>query len=384
VLAALVLVRHVSERLTRRLNVRSEQCVGTAPARVSVVIPSYNYARYLPTAVESVLSQEGVNVDVIVVDDASTDDSVALSRSYAARTPRVAVLANERNRGPVDTFNKGLARAEGEFVVRLDADDALTPGSLARSVDVARAYPSVGLVYGHPLHFEAEPLPEPRLKPSRWTLWPGTQWLELCCRAGANVISSPEALMRRSVVDVVGGQRLLAHTHDMEMWLRIAAFSDVAYVHGADQAWHRDHALSLSTRSVDVVVDFACRRDAFAELFTGMAGELPGAQARWRTARRSLAREALRFACHAYDRGRAEEQVVDSLVVFARGCEADVEMLPEWRQLERRRRLGNVATSRRPWFVARAAMRGVGSRMRHRRWSATGMYVRYPLRRSFP
>ena len=60
--------------------------------------------------------------------------------------------------------------------------------------------------------------------------------------------------MRRSIIDRIGGQRPLAHTHDMEMWLRIAAYADVAYVNGAYEAWHREHAASLSKKAEDRLV----------------------------------------------------------------------------------------------------------------------------------
>lgn len=95
---------------------------------VSVVIPCFNYARYVPEAVGSVLEQRGVVVDIIIVDDCSTDDSLAVARGLADEHPQVQVLANAVNAGPVATFNRGLAQARGEFLVRLDADDLLTPG----------------------------------------------------------------------------------------------------------------------------------------------------------------------------------------------------------------------------------------------------------------
>ena len=72
-----------------------------------------------------------------------------------------------------------------------------------------------------------------------WTVWPGRQWLADRCRSGLNVITSPEVVVRTSVIRRVGGQQPLAHTHDMEMWMRISAFSDVGRVDGPDQAWHR-------------------------------------------------------------------------------------------------------------------------------------------------
>ena len=229
---------------------------------VTVVIPCFNYGRFLPGAVASALSQDGVEVDVVVVDDRSTDNSLAVARTLAVEHPAVRVLAHDTNRGMVATFNDGLAFVSGEFLVRLDADDLLTPGSLARAAALARCYPSVGLVYGHPRHFTGEP-PAPRLHVRSWTVWPGRHWLADRCRTGLNVITSPEVLMRTSVVQRVGGQQPLMYTHDMEMWLRISAFADVARVNGPDQAWHRDHPDSLSARLVDELKDLHERRAAF-------------------------------------------------------------------------------------------------------------------------
>ena len=128
-------------------------------ATVTVVVPCYNYADYLPHAVHTALSQQEVDVEVVIVDDASTDNSLEVARQLAAADARVRVLAHPENRGPVRTFNDGLATVVTEFVVRLDADDLLTPGSLARSAQVCAAFPSVGLVYGHPIHFDEEPPP---------------------------------------------------------------------------------------------------------------------------------------------------------------------------------------------------------------------------------
>lgn len=345
------------------------------PASVTVVIPCFNYARFLPQAVESALSQTGVRVDVVIVDDASTDDSLVVARDLAARHGSIQVLAHEVNGGPVRTFNDGLALASGEFLVRLDADDLLTPGSLSRAVALARAFPSVGLVYGHPLHFATE-RPEPRTAVRSWTVWPGGHWLADRCRSGLNVITSPEVVMRRSVVEVVGGQQPLAHTHDMEMWLRIAAFSDVARVDGADQAWHRDHPDSLSSRHVDPLTDLAERRAAFDTLFDGIAGTRPDAPALRRLAQQAIARDALVSACHLMDRGRASQEAIDTLVELARAVEPDGPRLREWGQLERRTRIGLHAVHRRPWFVAAALRRRVRLELRRRRWHRHGVWER--------
>ena len=127
--------------VTKRQRVRAEPSRG-APATVTVVIPCYNYARYLPLAVNSALDQTGVVVDVVIVDDCSQDDSLTVANDLANRDHRVKVLAHTINQGPVATFNDGLEMATGEFLVRLDADDLLTPGALQRAVAVFRRFPA--------------------------------------------------------------------------------------------------------------------------------------------------------------------------------------------------------------------------------------------------
>src|SRR4029079_17735868 len=99
--------------------------------RVSVVIPCYRYGHFLPECVRSVLDQDGVDVDVTVIDDASPDDSAEAGRRLAAEDARVRTIVHATNQGHILTYNEGLAAAGGEYVVLLSADDLLAPGALA-------------------------------------------------------------------------------------------------------------------------------------------------------------------------------------------------------------------------------------------------------------
>lgn len=346
---------------------------GTATAAtVSVVIPCYNYARYLPEATTSVLSQEGVAVDVVIVDDCSTDGSAEVAASLAAADPRIRLLRNAVNRGPVETFNTGLAAATGEFLVRLDADDLLTPGSLARAVCLMRAYPSVGLVYGHPVHFvDGRDRTQARTRPTRWTVWPGPRWVMDRCADGLNVITSAEVCMRMSVVRRVGGQKPLAHTHDFEMWLRLASVADVGYIHGVDQAWHREHSSSLSARKVDVAVDLQERRLAFQTLFAGPAGQLPWAGQAERAASRALDRHVVELLGHEVDVNGGRSELFSSLLAL------DVEPSAEnARQREQiiRRAQGRRGAVERGRSLLRRGRGMVRARIRHHRWHRRGEY----------
>ena len=351
------------------------------PVLVSVVIPCFNYGRYVVGAIRSALTQAGVEVEVIVVDDASTDGSAAAVADAFQSQTRVKLLQHRENRGPVATFNDGLDLATGEFLVRLDADDLLTPGSLARSVAVCRRFPEVGMVYGHPIHFTGAP-PAPRHPRPKPVVWSGKDWLLDRVRTGVNVITSPEVLMRMSVVRQVGGQRPLAHTHDMEMWMRIASVSDVAYIRGVDQAWHREHPASLSNAAADELglTILAERRAAFDMLFDQpVPGQQldPGLRAQ---ARRTLAAEALRRAAYEYDRGRAPGRSIEQLVTFALDCDVAAERSPQWRRLERRMAVGDDWFGRRPWLRIQPVRRALRDHGRFRRWRRTGLYDPLPTR----
>lgn len=343
--------------------------------RVSVVIPCFNYGRFLASAVASAVDQIGADVEVIIVDDASTDDTAVVARALCAADGRVHLLTHVTNLGHDHTFNDGVAVATGEFIVRLDADDQLTPGSLSRALDLFLAHPSVGLVYGYPHHFETEHPPEPRVGDISWTVWSGQDWIGERCRLGVNCITTSEAVVRASVIEKVGPfNTRLRFAQDMELWLRVAAVSDVGRINDADQALHRDHPDSLSvTAAAGAMVDLEERRDAFAEFLDAMGDELDRAEELRRTAARSLAREALAQATYLYDRGRFDRDVVTSLVSYAKDTYPGYQQLAQWRALRRRERFGPALVRLDPFAVGRVAVNRARCELDYLRWTRTGL-----------
>lgn len=220
--------------------------------------------------------------------------------------------------------------------MRLDADDLLTPGSVARALAVFAAYPSVGLVYGHPIHFTGDVPPPARDRATHWSIWPGSEWLNARCSSATNVITAPEAVLRRSALEAAGPwQRDLRHTHDFELWLRMAGVSDVAYIHGADQAWHRVHAESLSS-GIDPVSDLLERKAAF-ELLFGDSGSHEAAGGHLREAAFSaLAKEAVVLASRELDWGRGSSESIRVLRRAAMDLAVDPAKISGWAGLERR------------------------------------------------
>jgi glycosyltransferase involved in cell wall biosynthesis len=105
---------------------------------VSVVIPAYNAEQSLAETVASAQRQSLADIEILIVDDASRDGTLALARRIAAQDPRVKVIAQGENRGPAGARNLGLAQATGTWIALLDADDAFEPGRLAALAGAAR------------------------------------------------------------------------------------------------------------------------------------------------------------------------------------------------------------------------------------------------------
>ena len=110
---------------------------------VSVVIPNYNYARFLPEAIDSVLAQTYGQIEIIVVDDGSTDDSREILDGYG---DRVTVIF-QQNAGVSAARNNGVSRSRGEYLAFLDADDAWLPAKIERQIAAFRGDEEIGLVH---------------------------------------------------------------------------------------------------------------------------------------------------------------------------------------------------------------------------------------------
>jgi glycosyltransferase involved in cell wall biosynthesis len=326
---------------------------------VSVVIPCYRYGNFLDECAASVLDdQHGVDVRVLIVDDASPDDSAEVAKKIAARDPRVEVVVHATNEGNIATFNEGLIEwADGDYCVLLSADDRLTPGALRRAADLLDANPGVGFVYGHALWcVEGAPLPAARTTGRGWSVWPGEWWLEHRFRQAENPIISPEVVVRTSLQRRVGGyDPQLPKAADMEMFMRLAANAEVGFLRGTDQAYYRVHGQSMSA-AVSALMDLQQRRSVFEIVIDRSGGRLSDARRLSDIVHRQLGREALWAAACVYDRAplrenelsrrllgaraNGEQGDVDELVAFAFDCWPEVSRLPLYRTLHSRRRVG--------------------------------------------
>ncbi|MBW4418224.1 MAG: glycosyltransferase [Myxacorys californica WJT36-NPBG1] len=119
--------------------------------KVSVIISNYNYARYLPDAISSVLAQTYANIELVIVDDGSTDDSRTVITDYQQKAPDIIKAIFQENQGQGAAFNTAFAASTGDVIAFLDADDVWKPHKLQRIVDKFNSAANIAGVM-HPLN----------------------------------------------------------------------------------------------------------------------------------------------------------------------------------------------------------------------------------------
>ncbi|WP_457964477.1 glycosyltransferase family 2 protein [Arthrobacter sp. D1-29] len=354
---------------------RVRQGGGDRQPEVLVVVPCYNYGRYLQACVLSLLSQEGVSVRIHILDDASTDGSDKVAEAIAERDRRVQLTLHASNRGHIATYNEGLMVADSDYVVLLSADDMLAPGALARATALMDAFPSVGLVYGHPQAFETEPEPETgRLR--NWSVWHGDRWIAAQCRRGISIISSPEAVVRTAVQHRVGYYRPeLPHSGDLEMWLRIADVAGVGRINGLDQAYRRVHPASMmSTGYGTLQADLQERVKAYDSFFARTALDDARTQQLGRVVKRRMAMEALEWSATSCTAGNVPAPEIDEAISFALEIYPEAVSSPAYLDYLYRSGTASGPSLAKAVTAWRGSIqRDVGPRIRWRQWRRYGI-----------
>jgi glycosyltransferase involved in cell wall biosynthesis len=185
---------------------------------VSVIVPSFNQGAFIKSALDSILSQDYRPLEVIVVDGASSDNTVEVLREYDA-APEVWWVS-EADSGPVEAVNKGFSLARGEICAIQSSDDFYLPGAIRHAVAGLKSEPGLGLVYGDVVKTDetgAEIYRE-RIRPFS---------LE-CLLARETYVPQPAAFFRLAAVRQLGGwDELIPYVPDTDLWFRIAFHAGV-------------------------------------------------------------------------------------------------------------------------------------------------------------
>jgi glycosyltransferase involved in cell wall biosynthesis len=117
--------------------------------KVSVIIPTYNRAKFIANAVESVRNQDYENIEIIIVDDGSIDDTQAVVKRLKKENPYIYYFQNERSKGPSGARNTGILKATGDYITFLDSDDIWLKNHLKDGMDIVQQYPSIDVLFAN-------------------------------------------------------------------------------------------------------------------------------------------------------------------------------------------------------------------------------------------
>ena len=214
---------------------------------VSVIVPAFNAASYLPEAIESALNQSFLPREIIVVDDGSTDNTAELLDSYGDKIRYI----HQENQGPAVARNRGIAEAKGRLIAFLDADDVWLPEKLQKQVEFLARNHTTGLVHTDYcfLHMET----------SNWSPSPhGSKEFSGWCYPrffDGNGVFMSTALVRRECLDAVGlfDEQIRSPTvEDYDLWFRIARHFEFGFV-AEPLALYRRHQANFSQHALPMM-----------------------------------------------------------------------------------------------------------------------------------
>ena len=200
------------------------------PPKVSVLVPVYNGEKFLAECLDSVLTQDFSDMEILIADDGSTDGSVALLERYAITDRRIRWWKNERNLGLIANFNHCLREAKGEYIKYVLQDDLLlSPTTVRRMVELLDQHPEVSLVgSASQVLDENSQVTEVRnyFKPA---IMDGRQTIMRCLER-ANPIGEPSVVMFRRTQATRGFDEQLPQLLDLDMWFHLLEQGRFAYL----------------------------------------------------------------------------------------------------------------------------------------------------------
>jgi glycosyltransferase involved in cell wall biosynthesis len=236
------------------------------PPLVSILVPSYNGAAFLREALDSILAQTYPNLEIILLDDASSDHTPAIAAKYEGK---ITYVRQPSNLGIYDNVNVGIAQARGSFIATYHADDIYLPTIVEAQVSYLQEHPEVGAVFCSDIFVDAEGREYGRLslpqdvRGERPLDYPAV--LNTLLKYKNRFLVCPSAMVRASVHEHVGTYRQARYrnTSDLEMWLRIARSHPIAvleshlmkYRHFHGNSSQRYHRLRTTPENYFVILD---------------------------------------------------------------------------------------------------------------------------------
>lgn len=195
---------------------------------ISVVMPAYNAEVYIANAIESVLNQTYLQLELIIIDDGSADQTLAIAEGYAQGDSRVRIVKSEKNRGLAAACNLGIQAAQYPWIARLDTDDQALPERFEKQMQAAEAQPEVGAwgCYAYHVNGSGEVLSVARVGVTTQEAFFERRRLGLLIHA-----LHPSVMIRKDLLEKVGGyNENLRTTQDLDLFDRLAEHAPILVI----------------------------------------------------------------------------------------------------------------------------------------------------------
>jgi glycosyltransferase involved in cell wall biosynthesis len=223
---------------------------------VSVLMTAYNREKYIAEAIESVLASSYNNFELIIVDDASSDKSVEIAKSYEVKDTRIEVYVNQRNLGDYPNRNKAASYAKGKYIKYVDSDDLIYPNSLEHMVEVMEKYPEAG--YGFSTRHKDTT--------SDSLLTPREAYYCHFFVKGILDLGPTALIYNKNKFDQIGRFKVLRNVSDFDLSLRLASQFPVVEMKAGLVYW-REHENQEIRLDPEKYLEFGLQiiKDAFAQ-----------------------------------------------------------------------------------------------------------------------
>ncbi|MGF9693067.1 glycosyltransferase [Rhizobium sp. 0TCS1.26] len=226
--------------------------------KVSIVMPTRNHGHFIRASIDSVLSQDYENIELLVMDGASTDDTVEILRSYGDRIRWIS----EPDKGQADAINKGMELVDGEVLAYLNSDDILLPGAVETAVSYFNDHPECDMVYGNADYIDVDGNITGAYATANYSF---ERLMHDCC------VCQPAAFWKRRIVERIGPfDASLQTAMDYDYWLRMATSGGIIHHTGSKLAQSRLHedakTLAMRGKIFEEVFEICERHGGYVSL----------------------------------------------------------------------------------------------------------------------
>jgi glycosyltransferase involved in cell wall biosynthesis len=216
-------------------------------SKVSILTTVYNREKYIAACIESVLASTYEDWELIIVDDQSTDASVAIAKKYAAQDSRISVYVNTKNLGDYPNRNKAASYAKGEYIKYLDADDLIYPHGLGIMVQTMEQFPDVALGISQEVAEDLKPYP--------FLMCPKETFQREFLQRGVLGLGPTGTIIRRDAFQALGGFTGARYIGDTELWYKLALTYPVVKMVDGLIFWrqHDDQQIVMEQQDYNIV-----------------------------------------------------------------------------------------------------------------------------------